>query len=131
MTHNPTNRYCKAGERIITRGKPAVECYLILNGRIEVSLQNEDGRKITIGELQSGSIFGEAALIGVGFYGANVDALTDTELAVITPASFAGTLANCDPLLRAILEMLIDRLRKTNEALLRSETREFMDIDFV
>lgn len=129
--HNKKNKFFKAGERIITRGKPAVECYLILNGKAEVSLENEEGRKITISELQNGSIFGEAALIGVGFYGANVDAVMDTELAVITPASFASTLKNCDPLLRAILEMLIDRLRKTNEALLRSETREFMDIDFV
>ncbi len=128
---NPANRFCKTGERVITRGKPAIESYLILSGKVEVSLENEDGRKVTISELRSGSIFGEAALLGNLSYGANVDALTDTELAVITPDSFAGTLSNSDPLLRAILEMLIDRLRKTNEALLRSETREFMDIDFV
>jgi CRP-like cAMP-binding protein len=121
----------KSGERIITRGDEAAAAYLILRGKVTVTLDRE-GRQIKIGELESGAIFGETALINDGsLYTANVDAAADTELAVITPESFADKIGTCDPMLRALLEMLVERLRKTNEALLHSETREFMDIAFL
>lgn len=34
-------------------------------------------------------------------------------------------------MVRSMVLMLIERLRKTNEALLKSETREFMDIALI
>ena len=73
----------------------------------------------------------KTALFGGGSYGAHVDAETDVELAVITPESFAGKIQSSDPMVRAIVQMLMERLKKTNEALLKSETREFMDIALV
>jgi CRP-like cAMP-binding protein len=125
------NKTYKQGERIITRGQAARTAFLVLKGRVAVTLER-DGRQVTLGELGGGAIFGETALFGKGaVYGADVDAVQDTELALITPESFAGKIEACDPMLRAILEMLMERLRKTNEALLNSETREFMDIAFV
>src|SRR5688572_111559 len=103
MTQDKNKKY-KTGERIITRGDNAAAAYLVLNGKVKVSL-DRGGRQVTLGELGSGAIFGETALIGSGVYGANVDALQDTEVALITPESFKGKIENCDPMLRAILEM--------------------------
>lgn len=120
----------KSGARIISRGEDAQKTFLILKGKVRVFLER-DKKVVTLAELSSGAIFGETALFGGKTYGAHVEALDDTELAVITPENFAGKVENCDPMLRAIIEMLIERLRKTNEALLRSETRKFMDIAFV
>jgi CRP-like cAMP-binding protein len=120
----------KAGARIITRGDDARVAYLVLKGKVSVLLDRE-GKTVHLGELGVGSIFGETALFGGGSYGANVDAETDVELGVITPESFRGKIEASDPMVRAIVIMLIERLRKTNEALLNSETREFMDIALV
>ncbi len=50
---------------------------------------------------------------------------------IITPESYARKLAGADAMLKAIITMLMDRQRKTNEALLKSETREFMDIELI
>lgn len=126
---NDRTKTFPAGARIITRGEKAHTAYLILKGEVTVELERE-GRTITLANLGPGSIFGETALFG-GVYGADVDAVKETQLALITPQSFAGKIEACDPMLRAIIEMLIERLRRTNEALLKSETREFMDIALV
>ena len=44
---------------------------------------------------------------------------------------FQEKLDNADPAVRAIIHMLTHRLRKTNLALLESETRELVEIAFV
>lgn len=120
----------KPGMRIITHGDEAQFAYLILKGSVEAFLER-DGRIVKLGELGIGDVFGETALFGGETYGANVDTTTETEVALISPQSFAGKIDAADPMLKAIVKMLIERLRKTNEALLNSETREFMDIALV
>jgi CRP-like cAMP-binding protein len=120
----------KAGERIITKGDKAVAAYIIKSGAVHVFLE-KGGKTVTLGELGPGALFGETALFGGAEYGANVAAKEDTELELITSAGFREKIDGCDPLLRSIIHMLLERQRKTNEALLNSETREFMDIAFV
>lgn len=129
MTKENTKHF-KAGVRIITRGNDAHAAYLILKGKVSVHLER-DGRMIKLGDLGVGSIFGETALFGGGTYGAHVDSDTDVEVAVITPESFKGKVESSDAMVRSMVLMLIERLRKTNEALLKSETREFMDIALI
>jgi len=78
--------------------------------------------------LKEGQIFGETAILDGGVYGANISAVEDTELLVITPENLQDILEQSDPFIRELLKMMIERLKSTNEALLKSETREFMDI---
>lgn len=117
-------------ERIITQGQKATEAYLITKGLVSVYLEKH-GRVVTLAELGAGAIFGESALFGSDTYGANVTAIEETELTVISPESYEKKMDSCDPMIRAIILMLIDRQRKTNEKLMKNETREFMDIEFV
>jgi CRP-like cAMP-binding protein len=118
------------GQRIITKGDPATVAYTITRGSVRVFLE-KDGKNVTIATLKTGALFGETALFDGSEYGAHVEALVDTELAVITPAEFQDKIATCDPMIKSIITMLLERQKRTNEALLRSETREFMDIAFV
>ncbi|MEZ5814131.1 MAG: cyclic nucleotide-binding domain-containing protein [Alphaproteobacteria bacterium] len=118
------------GDRIITQGEKSDKAYMILSGRVRVYL--EDGTKVVdLAELGEDEIFGESAIFNGGAYGANVDALEDCELYVITPQALTNMLGSADPIIRALLQMLITRLKATNEALLKSETREFMDIALI
>ncbi len=117
-------------ERIITKGQKADTAFLITKGLVNVYLEKH-GRIVTLAELGPGSIFGESTLFGGTAYGANVTAIEETELTVITADSFEKKLAASDPMLKAIITMLIDRQRKTNEKLLKAETQEFMEIAFV
>ena len=120
----------KAGERIITKGDEADEAYMIISGKARVFLE-EGSKTLELATLEENEIFGETAIFSDSTYGAHVEALEDTKLFVITPESFEEMIAGSDPILRALIRMLTERLKNTNEALLKSETREFMDIAFV
>lgn len=121
----------KAGERIITQGDEASNAYFIISGSVKVFIE-EGTRKVTLATLGPDQIFGETAIItGATTYGANVEAAEDCELRVITADYLNGILDSSDPALRALILMLMQRLKDTNEALVKSETREFMDIALI
>ena len=118
------------GQRIITKDETADRAYLILSGSVKVFL--EDGSKVVeLATLGENEIFGESALFSGEPYGANIDAAEDTTLQIITPDSFATMMEGTDPIIQTLLNMLVKRLKSTNEALMKSETREFMDIDLI
>ncbi len=118
------------GQRIITKDESADKAFLILSGRVKVFL--EDGSKIVeLATLGKGEIFGESAIFTGEPYGANVEAAEDTELQIITPESFKSMMEGTDPIINTLLHLLLKRLKATNEALMKSETREFMDIDLI
>ena len=118
------------GDLIIKKGEQAEKAYMVVSGKVRVFLE-EDDKQVELETLEEDHVFGETAIFSNQNYGANVEALEETELFIITPESLNEMLKGSDPIIRAILRMLIDRLQSTNEALLKSETREFMDIAFV
>ncbi len=74
-------------------------------------------------------MFGESALFeDSGTYGANVETTETTELTPISSTRFKEKIDAADPMIRTMYTILLKRLRKTNQALLESETREFMDL---
>ena len=120
----------KEGDRVITQGDEATAAYMVLSGKVRVFL--EDGTKIIdLAELGEDQIFGESAIFSGEPYGANVEAIEDTELYVITPDALNTMLQDSDPIIRALIQMLSARLKATNEALLKSETREFIDVGMI
>ncbi len=117
-------------QRIITKDQRADAAFLIIKGEVEVYLEKH-GRVVSLGKLSRGAIFGESALFGTNTYSANVRAIKETEVTLLTAADFKKRIAGTDPILKAIFLMLIERLRKSNEALLKLETQEFMDIEMI
>lgn len=111
-------------------GDESEAAYLIISGKVRVFLKNE-GKVVDLALLGEDEIFGETAIFKGGVYGANVDAIEETELLKITPDSLKNMIESCDPVLGALVKMLIKRLKETNKKLLESETREFMDIALV
>lgn len=118
------------GDLIIRKGAPATEAYMVLKGQVEVYLE-KDEKILSLAKLAIGAIFGESALFDAEEYGANVRAMDDVELLMITPGDFEKDVKNATPLVQEIIKMLIDRQRRTNEALLEAETREQMDLVFL
>lgn len=127
MTDINESQTFKKGERIITEGDPADRAYLILKGTVRVFLE-QDGKEVMLAELGIGEMFGESSLFTDEAYGAHVEALEDCTVDIIEKEDFRAKLDSCDPIIKNMFALLVERLRKTNEALLKSETREFMDI---
>ena len=72
----------RSGERIIEVGKPGEEMYTVIDGKLQASIEGDEGR-INLDTLERGDTFGEAGL----FYAtrtANVDVLDDARLIRIT-----------------------------------------------
>lgn len=130
MQSNKVTEIYSPGERIIKMGDESDAAYLIMSGKVRVYLKN-DGKVVDLALLGEDEIFGETAIFKGGVYGANVDAIEETELLKITPDSLNEMMKSCDPVLGALVKMLIKRLKETNQKLLESETREFMDIALV
>lgn len=121
----------KAGERIIIKGKIADTAYMVVSGTVRVFLE-DNGKQVTLAKLGENDIFGESAIFKGEKYGAHVEAGPEGAVVFpITQPDFDEMLKTSDPIVRALIRMLMQRLQKTNSALLKSETREFMDITFV
>jgi CRP-like cAMP-binding protein len=108
-----------AGDLIIEQGEPAMEAFLILDGTFEVLL-TKDRKTAQLATLKVGDIFGETAFFKGSDYGASVKALSDGVVQPISPAILDERISKCDPLIRAVFRMLMVRLRKGNEALLKA-----------
>ena len=130
MSDGQDIRAYKAGDRILTVGEPAQEAFLIVEGEVRVFLNNE-GKIVDLAVLEAGQIFGEKALLEGGECSANVEAHTDAKLRIFDQKTLENILEKADPVLQALLPMLVQRLSATNNKLLKSETREFIDIDFL
>lgn len=97
---------------LIEQGEPAMEAYLILGGRAEIILND-----VKIADVGEGDIVGEAALFKGSNYGASVRAATPLSVQPITPDILDEKIRGCDPMLRALIRMMMVRLRKTNAEL--------------
>lgn len=120
----------KAGERIVQQGDQSDKAYMILSGKMRVFLESDE-KIVELAELGEDEIFGESAIFTDLTYGANVEAVEDSQLYIITKDALNSMLQSTDPIIRALIQMLIARLKVTNEALLKSETREFIDVALI
>lgn len=115
-------RVFEAEERIIEQGDPAMEAFLIVSGKVRVSVE-KDGQSVKLAELGPDEIFGETALFKGSDYGAHVDAAERTVLVPITPDILDRKIKSCDPMLRALIRMMMTRLRQANAAILDNKTQ--------
>ena len=111
------------GRPIIEQGEPAMEAYLIEKGRVRVTLE-KDGKTIELAELGEDQIFGETALFKGSDYGATVTALEETTVIKITPDILDIKIRLCDPMLRALIKMMMERQRISNDILARYQSGE-------
>ncbi|MCB9977989.1 MAG: cyclic nucleotide-binding domain-containing protein [Rhodospirillales bacterium] len=105
------------GASIITEGVQAQAAYMVKDGFVTV-FREMDGKDCVLARLGPGSVFGEMALLRYDCHTLSVRAETQAELYVIPAALLAEQIRQTPPLVRAILDMLLDRVNETNEALI-------------
>src|SRR5687767_6073535 len=93
--------------------------FLIEQGRVRISINDEDGNEITLAELARGDFFGEMSLIDGRKRSANARVIEDARLAVLARADFLRFVRSNPDVALAMLSALSERLRSTDQ-LLRS-----------
>lgn len=121
-------RFVPGDTLIVKEGDPGTSAYLIQSGSVEVFTENE-GKKIKLAKLELGQIFGEMALVFDEQRTASVRALEDCNLIVITRQSFQQKLNKTDPTIKAIVQMLTQRIISANNAMVnkKSSTDDLVD----
>jgi len=104
------------GENLFRQGDEGTALYIIMQGRIKISLSRRM-EKMTLAILGQGEFLGEMALLDGQPRSADAVALEDSRLYALNRNDFLSFLLNNDNAVRAILNALSARLRKTDDLL--------------
>src|SRR5262245_20980129 len=100
---------------IFARGDPGNDIYLVLKGRVRLSVFSLDGRMLSFKHAEAGDIFGEIGPLDGGARTADATALTQVEAMSLQRTKFNALLENNPRVARAAIKFLCVRLRETSE----------------
>ncbi len=115
LSHQFSTRKFKKGQYIFHQDDPAERLYVILDGEISIETFNVDGKMTKITHLHNGEIFGEFALIDSLGRSASARVVKASTLASLTSTVFDQLLVDHPDFSKKILEVLVERVRTTNE----------------
>lgn len=114
-------RFLPKGQLVIRAGEFGQQAYLIQSGEVVVFVTHDD-KEIELARLGPGQIVGEMAFVFDGPRTANVKALSDCNLIVISREQFREKLKDSDPTVRAIVQMLSSRIVDSNNTLINKKS---------
>jgi CRP/FNR family transcriptional regulator, cyclic AMP receptor protein len=108
-------RTFRKGELIFSRGDPGDAIYLVVAGRVRLSVLSLDGRAFSFNHARAGAIFGEIAALDGGVRTADATALTAVRTLTLTQDALKRELQTNLSLAHAAIVFLCQRLRSTSE----------------
>ena len=115
-------------QTVFNYGDPGNALYIVRSGEVEIYVKNDQGEKIVLEISRPGDIFGEVALLDGGTRTAWVAALRDVELLRLDRQHFEDYLRQCTPAALNLLSVAARRLRRTDEVIRRTVTRNVNDV---
>jgi CRP-like cAMP-binding protein len=88
--------------------------FMILEGRVKVTILGDDGREVILSLLGVGDFFGEMALLDEEPRSATAIAVEDTELLSLHRQDFQSVLADNRAIVNGLMKVLTSRLRRAN-----------------
>ncbi|MCX5840539.1 MAG: Crp/Fnr family transcriptional regulator [Deltaproteobacteria bacterium] len=110
-------RNLKKGDVLFRKGDEGTALYIIIKGRMKITVPSKLGDEITLAILSQGDFFGEMALLDSLPRSADATAVEETLLYVLNRSDFLSFLINNENAVRSILYALSSRLRKTDDFL--------------
>lgn len=111
MSERIHRRY-QAGEVIFREGEIGDCAYVIERGAVEVFVTRH-GVRIPLAVRRAGDIFGEMGIVDQTPRSASVRAIEPCELMVLSEAQIGRRIAELDPVLRMVLQVVLQRFRET------------------
>ena len=106
-----------AGQAIFTRGDPGREVYLVVAGRVRLSVLTAEGRELSFAHAEPGAIFGEIAMLDEGPRSADATAVVKTQALSLGRAAFMRLAQSRPHLVDAIVRFLCRRIREADQQL--------------
>jgi CRP-like cAMP-binding protein len=108
-----TRRRCPKDSVVFFENEEGDSFFMILEGRIKVTILGDDGREIILSVLGPGDFFGEMALLDNEPRSATAIAVEETELLLLQRADFQSVAAKRS-ITGALVKVLTARLRRAN-----------------
>ncbi|MEM1307220.1 MAG: Crp/Fnr family transcriptional regulator [Pseudomonadota bacterium] len=103
-----------AGQMICGRGDPGNEMYLVLEGRVKVSVLNADGRELAFSHISDGDMFGEIAMFDGGERTADAAALGPVKVGILSRGAVDDLMRRYPAFTNNIIRLLCGRIRQTD-----------------
>jgi len=107
----------EAGQLIFERGDAGQGLYLVVEGRVRLSVLSADGKVLSFGHASRGDIFGEIAMLDGQARTADATALTRVTTTTLAHSSLKRLMEARPQLAQAAIALLCRRLRATSEQL--------------
>lgn len=117
-----------SGQLIFERGDPGRDIFVVLTGRVRLSVLSVEGRELSFGHPGPGDVFGEIAALDGGPRTAHATAVTKVETMALSRTALDSLLESHPALGKAAIAFMCARLREADlqfesVALHRIETR--------
>jgi CRP-like cAMP-binding protein len=103
-----------AGQAIFARGDPGTEVYLVLSGRVRLSVLSLEGRELSFSHAGPGDVFGEIATLDGEARTADATAVTAVGAMTLSRAALNRLLETSPGLARAAIMLLCGRIRNAD-----------------
>jgi CRP/FNR family transcriptional regulator, cyclic AMP receptor protein len=104
-----------SGQLIFSRGDPGEDIYLVVEGRVRLSVLSAEGKALSFNHAGRGDIFGEIATLDGQPRTADATALTDVVAMMLARASLMRLMEARPQLAQAAIAFVCGRLRATSE----------------
>ncbi len=112
------------GKVIFKGGDPAHSLYMVKSGEVEIFMENRQGRRVVLGRLKSGSLFGEIGVLFGKPRMATAQTTQDSELYELTKEDLETCIQHI-PMLRSTLrEISYRRLAQMKERIFNEEVEK-------
>lgn len=105
------------GQAIFSRGDPGNEMYLVVRGRVRLSVLTNDGRELSFAHVEPPSIFGDLAVFDGRPRSADATAVNKVVALSLSKAAFTRLLRQKPEVGEAAIRFLSGRLRDADEQL--------------
>jgi CRP/FNR family cyclic AMP-dependent transcriptional regulator len=105
----------KGGTVIYAKGDPGNSLFAVVAGTVRISVPSMEGKDTVFNLLSDGEIFGEIALLDGRPRSAEVTAVTDCELMMISRRDFVPLMHDHPEIAFKLIDILCEKLRKTSE----------------
>jgi CRP-like cAMP-binding protein len=105
----------EAGQVLFSRGDPGDGIYLVVGGRIRISVLSADGRELSFAHAEAGDVFGEIAALDRSVRSADATAIVRTTLKALHHSVYRNLLLARPDLALATIELLCKRLRDVSD----------------
>ena len=103
----------QTGEKIFEQGSRGKAAYMVISGRVEITIEPGQGSAKSLGFLTKGKVFGELSMFDGYEHMATAEAVEATTVSAVGRQHFNQLLEKMDPVMKAIVMQMVRRARQT------------------